>query len=164
VAETLVAEIVRIVHQKYADGPFSGKGGLYAASRWARRGQLVSYAAESLALATLEILAGAGNWSRLSKMVFIEAEIDDGAIWTPDVRDLPEEWDRLPPGHASRAFGDAWLVSGRSVAMRVPSVILPRGWNVVLNPAHPEFADALVAGEPEPLDLDDRILRVQDTS
>lgn len=57
-----MAEIVGVVHQKYADNPFSGKGGLYAASRWASRGQLVSYAAESPALATLEILAGVGDW------------------------------------------------------------------------------------------------------
>ena len=157
-----MADIVRIIHQKYAEDPFSGKGGLYAASRWASRGQLVSYAAESLALATLEILAGVGDWRRLSEMVFVEAKIDDDVIWTPDVGDMPEGWSQLPPGHASREFGDAWLEDQRSVAMKVPSVILPRGWNVVLNPAHPEFLAALTAGQPEPLGLDDRIIHAQD--
>jgi len=155
-----VAEIVRVVHQKYAEDPFSGKGGLYAASRWANRGQLVSYAAESLALATLEILAGAGNWRRLANMVFVEATLEDEAIWTPEEADLPEGWNRLPPGKASQAFGDAWLQSTRSAAMRVPSVILPRGWNVVLNPSYPAFESVLEARSPEPLRLNDRILQL----
>jgi len=122
----------------------------------------VSCAAESLALATLEILAGVGDWRRLTDMVFVEATPADEAIWTPDVSDLPEGWDRLPPGHASQTLGDDWLQSARSVAMRIPSVVLPRGWNVVLNPAHPAFESVLQAESPEPLRLDDRVLRAED--
>lgn len=151
--------IFRIVHRKYADDPYSGRGGLYAASRWASRGQLVSYAAGSLALAALEKIAGAGRLSRLGEMVYAAADLDEAALWRPDREELPIGFDRRPPGKASRAFGDAWLRREESVALRLPSVVLSEGWNYALNPSHPDFADALAPRKAEPLRLDPRVLR-----
>jgi RES domain-containing protein len=151
--------IVRIVHLKYAGEPFSGKGGLMASSRWASKGRLVSYAAESLALAVLEKIAGAGRMSRLTEMVYVAAELDEAAIYAPPEEDLPSGWDRRPPGDASRGFGDRWLSAQEFVAMRVPSVVIPDGWNYVINAAHPDRSAALTqAGEPKPLELDPRIV------
>ncbi|RML42433.1 hypothetical protein APX70_04607, partial [Pseudomonas syringae pv. maculicola] len=42
------------------------------------------------------------------------------------------------------SFGDAWLASGQSLALAVPSVIIPRESNYLLNVRHPEF-QAVVA-------------------
>jgi RES domain-containing protein len=151
--------IVRIVHRRYADDPFSGKGGLVAPSRWASKGQLVSYAAESLALAVLEKIAGAGRMDRLTEMVYVTADLDGAAIHAPDVQALPSGWDRRPPGSASREFGDRWLAAGPSAALRVPSVTVPDSWNYVINAAHPDAGVALtLSSEPRPLDLDPRIV------
>jgi RES domain-containing protein len=47
-----------------------------------------------------------------------------------------EDLASLPP--ATRAAGDQWLSSGRTALLRVPSVIVPATWNVLLNPRHPE--------------------------
>ncbi|NBF39501.1 MAG: RES domain-containing protein [Spirochaetes bacterium] len=151
--------VVRIVHQKYARDPFSGKGGLVAPSRWAHAGQLVSYAAESLALAALEKIAGAGRMSRLTEMVYVTADITERAIFKPAITDLPAEWDRRPASTASRDFGEKWLADQTSVVLRVPSVVVPDGWNYVINVAHPDMALALTHFEdPEPLQLDPRIV------
>jgi RES domain-containing protein len=150
--------IFRILHRKYASEPFSGKGGLVASSRWASAGQLVSYAAESLALATLEKIAGAGQMSRLTELVYVVGALDEEAVHTPPTSALPAGWDRRPPGGASRDFGDRWLRDRTSVALRVPSVVVPDGWNYVINPAHPAFADHLSHEESTPLELDPRIL------
>ncbi len=38
----------------------------------------------------------------------------------------------------TRRIGDEWLASGETALARVPSAILPRTWNVLLNPAHGE--------------------------
>ena len=151
--------IVRIVHEKYADDPFSGDGGLFAASRWASRGQRVSYAADSLALAALEKIAGAGQLTRLREMVWAVARLDEDAVEAPSLSDLPEGWDRRPPGRPSQVFGDAWLEKKEAVALRVPSVVLPEGWNYVLNPAHPDYREALTLQETNQLDLDPRVLK-----
>ncbi len=46
----------------------------------------------------------------------------------------------------SRAIGAEWVASGRSVALQVPSFVAqPWGWNVILNPLHPDFARVSVA-------------------
>lgn len=36
----------------------------------------------------------------------------------------------------TRQIGDAWLRSRETVLARVPSAIVPRTWNVLLNPIH----------------------------
>jgi len=76
-----------------------------------------------------------------------EIEIDDALVET--LAKPPEGWDLRPPSHASRAVGDRWLRDRRSVALRVPSVIVPQSWNVLINPAHKEFdlKKARYAGE-----------------
>lgn len=46
----------------------------------------------------------------------------------------------------SREIGAEWVESGRSVALKVPSFVAqPWGWNVILNPLHPDFARVSVA-------------------
>ncbi len=150
--------IFRIVHRKYAGTPYSGKGGLYAAGRWSSRGRLVSYAADSLALATLELLARLGSLARLREMVYIPADLSEEAVTGTSRAQLPPGWDRHPPGSISQVLGNRWLGANRSVALRVPSVLLPEGHNYVLNPTHPDVGEALTSHEARPLDLDPRIL------
>ena len=65
---------------------------------------------------------------------------------------------RRPPGSASRAVGDLWLQAKSSAALRVPSVVLPEGWNYLLNPTHSHFDDVLSVHQAKPLDLDPRIV------
>lgn len=49
-------------------------------------------------------------------------------------------------GATSQRIGGAWVESGRSVALKVPSFVAqPWGWNVILNPLHPDFARVSVA-------------------
>ena len=135
---------------------YSGRGGLYAESRWASRGRPVVYASENLALAALEKIVGAGQLSRLSQMVYVSADLEADAIL--NLEELPAGWDQRPPGQPSRAIGDAWLRSNDSVALRVPSVVVPEGSNFVLNPSHPDFDASVTIHASEPLRLDPRIL------
>jgi len=45
----------------------------------------------------------------------------------------------------TRSIGDVWLTSMKSALARVPSVIVPRTWNYLLNPAHPDAKQVQVA-------------------
>jgi RES domain-containing protein len=38
----------------------------------------------------------------------------------------------------TRSIGDAWLAARATALARVPSVIAPHTWNVLLNPEHPD--------------------------
>jgi hypothetical protein len=40
----------------------------------------------------------------------------------------------------SRAFGNAWLEAKIAPALRVPTILAPCEWNVLLNPLHPQFS------------------------
>ena len=60
-----------------------------------------------------------------------------------EVPDTPpfEKVDSLPADEkAFHQIGDEWLQHGSAAVLRVPSVLLPRQWNLLLNPEHPLFA------------------------
>lgn len=149
--------IYRIVHERYRDDPFSGKGGLHHRSRWASKGQLVSYAADHLATATLEKLAGIVRADLMTDMVYAKAEIESEQEGVLAADELPEDWDALPASDATRVIGDTWLDAGSHVLLRVPSVVLPDSYNYVVNAAHPGMSDLEVV-EVAPLLLDNRVL------
>lgn len=149
--------IYRIVHERYRDDPFSGKGGLHHRSRWASKGQLVSYAADHLATATLEKLAGIVRADLMTDMVYAKAEIESEQEGVLATDELPEDWDALPASDATRVIGDTWLDAGSHVLLRVPSVVLPDSYNYVVNAAHPGMSDLEVV-EVAPLLLDNRVL------
>jgi RES domain-containing protein len=150
--------IIRVTHRSHAEDAYSGRGGLYAAGRWHHRGRLVVYAAESLALATLEKIVAVNDVQRLREMVYVPAHLDDEAIWASSLEDLPDGSDQRPPGAASRDFGMDWLDSERSPALQGPSALFPtEAHNYVLNPTHPEFVAVVEVDEPQPLTLDPRI-------
>lgn len=152
--------IIRVTHRQHAEEAYSGQGGLHAAGRWHSRGQPVVYAAESLALATLEKIVAVNDIQRLGAMKYVPARLDDHAIWDPSLERLPDGWDQRPPTAAPRDFGDDWLASEQSPALRVPSVLFPtEAHNYVLNPNHPDFDAAVQVDEPQPLHLDPRIRR-----
>ena len=149
--------LYRIVHKRYQDDPFSGTGGLYNKSRWASRGQLVSYAADHLATATLEKLTGVQRADLMTEMVYACAEIDPQHASTLPDGDLPDGWNQLPATDATRDVGNAWLETTDGVVLRVPSVVLPHSYNYVVHAAHPDRA-ALRVVEVAPLLLDNRVL------
>ncbi len=139
-----------MTHRNHAEDAYSGRGGLYAAGRWHRRGRLVVYAAESLALATLEKIVAVNDVQRLREMVYVPAHLDEEAVWAPSLADLPDGWDQRPPTAASQDSGTDWLDLERSPALQVPSALFPtEAHNYVLNPAHPEFdaADEEASGD-----------------
>ncbi len=73
------------------------------------------------------------------------------------VAQLPPDWQRLSQPQPTAALGQAWLAAGRSLALRVPSVLVPQEYNLLLNPVHPEFREVSLVGEPEPFQFDERL-------
>jgi hypothetical protein len=61
----------------------------------------------------------------------------------------------------SRAFGDAWLKTNNLPALRVPTVITPGEWNVLVSPVHPQFSLKWVVTGPHAYTFDARLLPVK---
>ncbi|MYM88552.1 RES domain-containing protein [Rugamonas sp. FT82W] len=126
----------------------AGKGAASSGSRWNHAGEHVTYAATSISLAAWETRAHFAKgmvlpWNR----ILVRIDVPDG-VWrarelTP--RPLPIGWNVVPEGMVSRSIGSAWLASGASALLVVPSVIINEEDNVLINPAHADAASITVA-------------------
>ena len=124
--------------------------------RWSPIGVPVVYAAESAALATLEVLAHTRRMSALPLYVVIDCNFEEKLV--SDVKDLPSNWRDYPAPPQLQAIGDKWARTKGSAVLRVPSVLVPSENNYLLNPAHPKFG-RIVIGKPEKFELDVRLMK-----
>ena len=149
--------IWRLTHAEFEETAFSGRGARRYGGRFNRRGTPVVYTSESLALALLETLTGLQRYEQLSSYVFIRAAVPHECIEELGAEDLPAGWRSHPPSESSQDVGDGWVEDTSSVALRVPSVVVPYSNNYILNPQHPSF-DRVMIGEAESLPVDERLL------
>lgn len=124
------------VHPKAAQA-FSGEGGLHGAARWHSLGTRLVYASSSVALACLETLVHLQTLRHSEERWLFTIEVPDRLV--EELRPLPRGWDAEPAGAESRAAGDRWVTEQRSVALLVPSVVVPVEQNALINPRHPRF-------------------------
>lgn len=68
----------------------------------------------------------------------------------------PPGWQERPYRKEVQAVGDEWLKRTESLALKVPSAICPGEYNLLINPAHPDFA-LLIASSVQGLRLDSRL-------
>jgi RES domain-containing protein len=115
-----------------------GEGGVMSFGRWHKQGSRIVYLAASPAGAMLEHLVHLPfRNGRLPKTYDL---LDVGAPDTVVVLalDPPPRIDWKENIELTQQLGDHWLVSRESPMARVPSVIMPRTWNFLLNPEQPD--------------------------
>jgi RES domain-containing protein len=119
------------------------------AGRWNHRGVPVIYAASSLSLSAIEILAGSGL-ELPEDYVSVGIEIrDEIPVTTLLQKDLPQNWSANPhPDDETRDLGSAWDSKRETVILSVPSAVVQRERNYILNPAHSDF-ERFIFGQPE---------------
>lgn len=147
----------RLVKARHQAGAFSGEGARIAGGRWNLPGTRVVYASDSLALAALETFVHLGQAAADLKFVAFRIQIPDSlSIDATPLRTLPRKWRVEPPPPETMEIGTRWSESGRTPCLRVPSVIIPRESNLMLNPAHPDFR-RITIDPPEPFSFDPRL-------
>jgi len=127
----------RIVRPAYAASALSGEGARLYGGRWNPPGWRCVYAAESRALAVLELLVHLTGRSRSLEFCLLTLELDDDHV--SEAPSLPRDWSAHPAGKSSQSIGLEWLKTSRTPAMRVPSVLIPEEHNLLLNPSAPGF-------------------------
>jgi RES domain-containing protein len=140
----------------HADKALSGEGSYRRGGRWNPPGLRVVYCADSRSLAVVEVLANLRRPAFLHSQpwVLIKVSVPDDLIERP--ARVPEMWRETPYSTGTQAFGAEWVQAQRSVALRVPSAVVPGEFNCLLNPAHPQFAKVKI-GKPEPFTFDPRL-------
>ncbi len=147
----------RIVKSRRARSAFDGEGARLYGGRWNSPGTRMVYVAGSVSLAVLEVLVHLGNAGVLSSYSLCAVEFEDGLMESLDRSRLPADWRSYPAPPGLREIGDAWVRDRTSVILEVPSAVIERESNYLINPAHPDFASVNV-GEPEPFEFDSRLL------
>lgn len=134
---------------------WDGTGAALYGGRWNPPGVPVIYAAGSLSLAMLERLVQRRN---LDGTILVEAAADDDILIEDLMSNPPADWRALGSSEA-QAAGARWAAGGRSALLRVPSALVPREPNYVVNPAHPDAA-RIRASMPEMLEWDPRLFGI----
>ena len=126
--------------------------------RWNHKGTPVIYSAESRALCALEVLVNADELA--DDYISISIEIPgDLLMVSMSVADLTSGWDSYPSIEETHDIGTNWVKGLATAVLSVPSAVIPKEQNYILNPAHPDFARIIFSG-PEPFYFDDRLGRM----
>jgi RES domain-containing protein len=124
----------RVCRRPFAD--LSGEGARLYGGRWNSPGQPMVYAAETAALAVLEVRVHLDLDCRVLPDDYVLMAIETGDLVAETLAETPAD---------PRAAGDSWLASGRSALLRAPSFVVPESANVLINPAHRDAARCAVA-------------------
>jgi len=126
-------------------------GSLIQSNRWNPAGVPMLYCSTALSLACLEVLVHLGPNQIPPNYVYSVAELETRA----EVADFRGD---LADPDATQRFGHSWAKQNQSLALLVPSVILPVEFNVLLNPVHASYTNVIWSA-PEPCRFDPRLLR-----
>ncbi len=128
------------------------------AHRWNRPGAPIIYAAESRALAVLEMLGHLERKELLGAYLLIEIALEESLVQTIDQAALPRNWRQDPPPAELKEVGDDWLRKADCPVLRVPSALLPEEHNFLLNTEHANFP-RLKFGEPVAFRFDQCLIK-----
>lgn len=143
----------RIVKTKHSTTAFDGEGARLFGGRWNSPGSPLVYAAESAALAALEMLVHLGRGAMLPAYVVISCSFDPAIVSRLDRSRLPANWRSYPAPPELQLIGNEWLKSGGPAVLEVPNAIIPVGSNYLLNVQHDDFGSIRIS-KPEPFEFD----------
>ena len=147
----------RLVKERWAATALDGSGARAYGGRWNSPGTAMLYASQSIALAALELLVHLRRDQILASYRLFTLEIPDPSVLRIVDSDLPADWRAYPLPVSTARLGDGWVASGRSVALLVPSTIIPREYNLLISPAHPDFASVAQDAASEHFGYDPRL-------
>jgi len=140
--------------------PLGGAGGLHRSARWHHKGQPILYASSNASLALLEVFVHETSESfRERTLLHLEFDDDVETVTTQRLVRLLAAAPPDMPEQGTRDFGTAWLQERRSLALVVPSIVMPYEQNVIINPSHPR-AGSLNILTSDVMGLDERLLHI----
>ncbi len=136
--------VYRITKKEHS--ALDGMGGLYGPGRWHKKGNLVIYTSEHASLAAWEKIVHVTSFEKLPKnLLLVKIEIPDGIeIQSVPQKVLVKGWDSFPFALETIDYGTSFLQKKEHLALKVPSVIIPDEFNIILNPLHPDIQDCKV--------------------
>ncbi len=116
-------------------------------NRWNSEGTFVIYCASSLCLACLEVVVNTSgklliNQNFSSIIIEIPEKIAATVI---DINTLLVNWKEAEQKNYTLKIGDEWYVGQETLLLQVPSAIISREVNYIINTEHPDFSKVFIS-------------------
>lgn len=149
--------LYRLIKSDFAYDAWSGQGASLYGGRWNHKGSPTVYASTHISLAALEILVHVNRQSILENFSLFSIEISDKQLMKLSNDYLPGDWLQDPAPLSTMDIGTNWLQSKDSVALLIPSCIIPYEFNAIINPQHPYFDKILTTVKQLDFNFDPRL-------
>src|SRR5690554_4083749 len=87
----------------------------------------------------LEIMIHLDDYQLLKHYTLLEVTLQKSTVMSLSTESLPKDWAVEPAPASTAEIGDNWLESQSSLALAVPSAVVPRERNYLINPQHSHF-------------------------
>lgn len=100
------------------------------------------YTGSSASLSTLELVVHRAGIriDQSYKLLVIEAKVNAKDVTTIDLDQLPANWKSIHSYPELQSLGSVWYQEQKTLLLKVPSAVLPRESNYIINTRHPDFA------------------------
>jgi len=129
--------IYRITKKKRASD-IHGTGAVLYPGRWNKKGTPVLYTGETKDIALLENIVHTPPMF-LPDLDILTIEIPDDSITEIKESDLPANWFKYPAPAILAEIGEEWVAKGDTIALKVPSSVIPTSFNYILNCNHKDY-------------------------
>ena len=149
----IVYRITKSIHA----AEISGNGAALFPGRWNKKGTPVLYSGENKEIALLETIVHAPPMI-VPDYTLLTIKIPDNSLTELKISSLPSNWFNYPAPSILADIGENWLKLGKSLALKLPSCILPSSSIIILNCVHPSFSKVKIIAQSK-FYLDPRLIK-----
>jgi RES domain-containing protein len=137
----------------------SGTGARIYGGRWNHQGYPVIYASGSRSLAALEFLVHVPMALAPADLSILEINITERVeIESVNESQLPLNWRNYPAPEQLADIGTKWLKSKSSLLLEIPSAVMNKEVNILINPLHEDIKSVRLVSV-EKFSFDHRLMR-----
>lgn len=138
-------QLFRISKSQYISD-LSGMGARLYGGRWNHVGDSVIYSSGSRSLAALEFLVHLPMALAPDNLSIVEINIKNNVKRKSLVENqLPHHWRDYPAPYQLATLGSQWIKSTSSLLLDVPSSVVDKEVNTLINPLHPDMKFVKIA-------------------
>jgi RES domain-containing protein len=150
--------LYRLTTSKHSDD-LTGTGSKLYGGRWNSVGNAIIYCSENRSLALLEYLVNIPFKNINFDLILLKISFPDSRrIEEINLKNLHQDWNLFPSPLELKKIGDEWTHKNNSLLLKVPSVIVPKEFNYLINPLHKEIKKVRII-EKEDIKIDKRLLK-----
>ncbi|WP_373523026.1 RES family NAD+ phosphorylase [Aquiflexum sp.] len=129
------------------------------ANRWNKEEEFFIYAGGSIALSVLELLAHRSgiHMGQGYRMLSIQLDLRSKDMLEIPAHVLPKDWKSIKSYPILQEIGSDWYRNQKSLALKVPSALVPWEHSYIINTRHPLFQEKVSLLSVEDFDWDDRL-------